>query len=79
MIELVYCVPVIVMLKLKFVRLAGLAATVNVNIAGIDADAFRTVLDPRFQLNVSTEVALDGLQALVAMVSVSGTLPEFFT
>jgi hypothetical protein len=72
-----YWVPVIVMLKLKFVRLPGFAATVNVNIAGVDAEAFRTVLDPRFQLHVKTDVAFDGFQALVAMVNVSGTLPEF--
>src|SRR5665647_1899619 len=75
---IVYCVPVSVTSQLNVVMLPVFAAAVNVNVAWIDASAFRTVFC-RFHVNVSEEPAPLGVQLVVVIVSVSGTLPVFLT
>ena len=60
----------------KVVRLPVFAAAVNVNVAWVDAPAFKMVFC-RFQVSVSEELALVGVQLFVVMVSVSGMLPVF--
>jgi hypothetical protein len=70
-------VPVSVTSQLKVVRIPVFDAAVKVNVAWIDAPAFRTALC-RFHVNVSEEPALVGVQLFVDIVSVSGTLPVFF-
>src|SRR5665647_298585 len=74
--DVVYCVPVSVTSQLNVVMLPGFAAAVNVNVAWIDAPAFRTVFC-RFQVSVSEEPAPLGVQLFVVIVSVSGMLPVF--
>ncbi len=74
--DIVYWVPVNVTSQLKVVRLPVFDAAVNVRVAWIEAPAARTVLC-RFQVNVSEEPALLGVQLPVLIVSVSGTLPAF--
>ena len=68
--------PVSVTSQLKVVRLPVFDAAVSVRVAWIDAPALRTVFC-RFQVNVSEEPALLGVQLPVLIVSVSGTLPAF--
>ena len=70
--------PVMIMLKLKFVRLSVFEAAVSVSIAEIDWLGFRTVFW-RFQVRVSTELAVVGTQLPVVIVSVTGSVPVFFT
>ena len=74
----IYCVPVSVTSQLKVVSVPVFAAAVSVRVAWIDAPAFRTVFW-RFQDRVRYVLALDGLQLLVVMVSVSAMLPVFLT
>ena len=63
-------------LQLKFVRLPVFDAAVKVSTAVTDCPADSTVFC-WFQLRVSEEAALAGLQVFVVIVSVSGTLPVF--
>ncbi len=74
--DIVYWVPVNVTSQLNVVRLPVLDAAVKVRVAWIDAPAFRTVFC-RFQVSVSEELAPLGVQLVVVIVSVSGTLPVF--
>ena len=54
-------------MQLRVVRLPVSAAAVSVRVAWIDASAFKTGL-LRYQVRVSEEVALVGLQLLVVRV-----------
>jgi hypothetical protein len=66
------------MLKLKLVKLPVFAATVSVSVAATTKPAGKEV-PSMFQVKVKDELADDGFQSEVAMLSVSGVLPVFFT
>jgi len=74
----VYSAPATIMLKPKSVRLPVFDEAVNVSVAEVDWPALRTVFS-RFQVNVKYELAFDGDQFAVVMVSVTGTFPVFLT
>jgi hypothetical protein len=66
------------MLKLKAVRSPVSWATVSVSVAGVDCPGFR-VLSCGFHVSVRHPLASVGAQLLVAIVSVIGVVPVFFT
>ena len=70
--------PVSVTSQLKVVRVPVFEAAVSVRVAWIDAPALRTVLC-RFHVRVSTVLAVVGTQLPFVIVSVTGTVPVFFT
>ena len=71
--KIAYSAPVMIMLKLKLVRLPVFEAAVSVSIAEIDWLGSRIVFC-RFQVRLSTELAVVGTQLPVVIVSVSGSV-----